>query len=483
MSLSNFKTMNNKLFYIGILLLTCCTTSCKKYFEVDNSNKDTLPKTFSTIEGFRTALNGTYGKLFDYYEAEFYIYPEVAGNMTDITQTAALDVMNQQHNFVSDPDEETAAVGLIWRKILGSIANANNIIENAPGFLLINPATKNEIDGIKAQALFIRALAHFDLCRVYAQPFNFTPDASHPGVPVVISNPDPEDQIARSSVAKVYVQIVADLKEAEILFGNASSASAYYASKKAVQALLARVYLYSENWDEAIKYSSEVINNSSLAYSTDYTSMFNALIPGVETIFRLNGKARSRKLGQVYNLKDPEYMPADTLMNLFDDMADIRLGLFQSIPSTTKFVTKKWTITVPFTANEEKYDPMVLRASEMYFIRAESYLAKKQTGLCAEDLKVMIGRALGKAPVDIVINDMSEENLKRTIIKERAKEFCFEGHNFFDITRMKQNLVRGNTTSSTVKKIDYPSNLFVLPIPQSEIDANPAMTGNPTVNK
>jgi hypothetical protein len=473
--------MNNKLIYIAILLFGF--TSCKKYFEVDNSDRETIPNTFSTIEGFRTSLQGNYGILFDYYATEFYIYPEVAGNMVDITKTG-INVMKQQQDFVSSPDEETQAVGYIWRKILVTIANANNIIEYAPAFTTANPDKKNEMDAIKAQALFIRALSHFDLCRIYAQPWNYTADASHPGVPVVIKNPAPEDKVGRKTVNAVYAQVIADLKEAEQLFGSSASQDVYYVSKKAVQALLARVYLYSQNWDEAVKYATAVIDNSTLANTGNYAAMFNELKPGVESIFRLSGKIRTKNLGEVYSVKDPVYVPADTLMSLFDDPTDIRLSLFQPNPgNSAKFFTKKWTITVPFTANEEKYDPMVLRASEMYFIRAEAYLGKKQPALCAEDLKVMIGRALGKAPGDIAINDLSEENLKRTIIKERAKEFCFEGHNFFDITRMKQNLVRGNTSSSTVKKIDYPSNLFVLPIPQSEIDANPAMTGNPTVNK
>jgi hypothetical protein len=64
-----------------------------------------------------------------------------------------------------------------------------------------------------------------------------------------------------------------------------------------------------------------------------------------------------------------------------------------------------------------------------------------------------------------------------------VKELCFEGHNFFDITRWKQDLVREKNTNSTVSHIAYPSDLFVLPIPQYELDANENMQPNPTVNK
>lgn len=474
--------MKNKLLYIIILSLLGFT-SCSKYFEVDNSDRNTIPITFSTIEGFRSALVGTYGKVFDYYSAQsFYVYPEVAGNMVDITKTG-INFLKQQQDFVSSADEEIQAVGYIWRYILEANANANNIIEYAPAFLATNAGAKNEIDVIKAQALFLRALAQFDLCRVYAQPYNYTPDASHLGIPVVLSNPAPEDAIGRSTVKQVYDQIIKELKEAETLIGTANASDPYFASKKSIQALLARVYLYSENWDEAIAYSTEVINNSQLAFDTDYTAMFNGLTPGKESIFRLNGKLRSNKLGQVYSLSDPIYVPADTLIKLFDDPADIRLSLFQANPNnSSKFFTKKWTTTVAFPQNEERYDPLVLRASEMYFIRAEANLAKNRLSQSASDLKIIIGRALSADPASIVLNE-TEVDLKRTIIQERAKEFCFEGHNFFDITRMKQNLVRGATTSSTVKIINYPSDLFVLPIPLSEIDANPSMKGNPTVNK
>ena len=69
------------------------------------------------------------------------------------------------------------------------------------------------------------------------------------------------------------------------------------------------------------------------------------------------------------------------------------------------------------------------------------------------------------------------------IDKERARELCFEGHNFFDITRRGKDLVRATGSYSEVKYIGYPSDYFVLPIPQTELDANPNMVGNPTINK
>ena len=63
------------------------------------------------------------------------------------------------------------------------------------------------------------------------------------------------------------------------------------------------------------------------------------------------------------------------------------------------------------------------------------------------------------------------------------KELCFEGHNLFDITRWKQNLVREQHTTSTLRRLNYPNDRFVLPIPQTELNANTNMQGNPTVNQ
>jgi tetratricopeptide (TPR) repeat protein len=470
--------------YIFLLIAIPGLVSCKKYFEVDNSDRQTIPQTFSTIEGFRASINGTYSKMYNYYLNSFYLYPEVAGNMVDLTRTA-VGTMKVQHDFQSDPEEEIGTVGYIWRYGFETIANANNILEYAPGFIENNPAAKAETELIQAQALFVRALTHFDLCRVYAQPYHYTPDASHPGVPVVLINPAPEDPIARQSVKAVYTQVIKDLKQAETLFGNTPSANPYIATKKAVQALLARVYLYAEDWDNAITYSTEVINNSVLAYKEQYSAMFNNLIPGAEAIFRLSGQDKTdKRLGRVYALNDPTYVPADTLMKLFDDPTDIRRAMFQVNPANpAKFLTKKWSIGVPFTPNNERYDPMVLRASEMYLIRSEANAGKNRLTDCAADLKVIIARGLDKQPADIILQEDNKDFLVRRIAVERAKEFCFEGHNFFDIVRTKTSLTRGATTTSIVKSISYPSDYFVLPIPQSEIDANAAMKGNPTVNK
>ena len=83
----------------------------------------------------------------------------------------------------------------------------------------------------------------------------------------------------------------------------------------------------------------------------------------------------------------------------------------------------------------------------------------------------------------VVLDATADGDLLALVQRERVKELCFEGHNFFDITRWKQNLVREHNTNSTVRSLAYPNDLFVLPIPQYELDANENMKPNPTVNK
>ena len=106
---------------------------------------------------------------------------------------------------------------------------------------------------ILGEALFLRALCHFDLCRVYAQPYNYTSDASHLGVPILLKTPGPDDNVSRESVKKVYLQILADLERAADCFGGIESSGIYYASLQAVNALYSRVYLYMEDWNNALR--------------------------------------------------------------------------------------------------------------------------------------------------------------------------------------------------------------------------------------
>src|SRR5690625_8007478 len=100
---------------------------------------------------------------------------------------------------------------------------------------------------------------------------------------------------------------------------------AFHISKKAVWALLARVYLYQENWDQAREYADRVIEVTPLSYGEDYLSMFHDMIAGEEAIFRLDGTLKSKSLGtKFYAKENPLAIPADTLISLVDLENDLR---------------------------------------------------------------------------------------------------------------------------------------------------------------
>ena len=140
--------------------------------------------------------------------------------------------MIDQFNFTSDAEQEVGAVGYIWRKVLEALANVNNVIEYAPPLMEKFPNQKGTIEYVQAQALFLRALCHFDLFRVYAQPYNYTADASHLGVPILLVTPGGRFTVACFSQSGVRSNIERFARR------NCSSGTAhedaYHASKEAV---------------------------------------------------------------------------------------------------------------------------------------------------------------------------------------------------------------------------------------------------------
>jgi hypothetical protein len=472
------KQRNKSFLYTasGLLLSALLLLSCDSFLEVEERGKATIPSFLSDPNGLKAGLTGAYNTLYDYYNSEFGKYPDVAGNMVFLSVTSSQADMIDQYNYTSDPTQETGAVGHIWRKIFVTLSNVNNVIQYEPVVEAGYPTETDKCRKLLGQALFLRALCHFDLCRVYAQPYNYTPDASHLGVPVLTITPGPDDNVKRQSVKQVYDRILEDLGEASKLLTDEVAADAHYASLQAVNALYARVFLYMEDWQNALKYAKLTIGDQKLSQGDDYLRLFDDLTYQGEVILRLSGQDLRGGLRSFY---ETSCVPADTLLSLYDK-DDIRLKLLHR-KDTVKCI--KYQATKIPDNQPTRNDPFVFRLSELYLTAAEAAWNLGQYDVARNYIGAIVSRAVGEQRSNDILSECTDANLIDLIRKERTKELCFEGHQFYDIIRWKQDLVREHKTNSIVKRMEYPNDYFVLPIPQAELNANTNMQPNPTVNK
>jgi homoserine trans-succinylase len=107
----------------------------------------------------------------------------------------------------------------------------------------------------------------------------------------------------------------------------------------------------------------------------------------------------------------------------------------------------------------------------MYLIRAEANARMSKQALALIDLNTIRERANLNA-----LNTTT--NLLEEIFLERRRELAFEGHLLYDIARYKKNVARDKGCLANVCNLNYPSNFFVLPIPESSIELNQNMQQN-----
>ena len=233
-----------------------------------------------------------------------------------------------------------------------------------------------------------------------------------------------------------------------------------------------------ENWEQAEKLATEVINLKGLTPRDKYLSMYSQNYIGDEAIFRLASYDAGKQTSTFYKYGSALAFPADTLYSLFTDSRDIRKDLLYYRPETkTGKVNMKYYMKD--TSDPKKgTDIFVLRASEMYLIRAEAFMHQNLPDKAISDVKTLEARALGISPSEVVLNYASNEDVDRFIEIERVKELCFEGHRFFDIARQKKDVIREKATNSNVRRLVYPDYRFALPIPLVEKEANPEIQQN-----
>lgn len=177
---------------------------------------------------------------------------DVTWNGTSTGSTFKL--YDYSRNIASSTTEYT------WELGYRVIGNCNKIIEIIQG--LGNESTREQTI-MMGENYYLRALSYFLLVNEFAQPYSNNP-TQNPGLPLKLTS-DPNDlPQSRSTVAEVYDQVVLDLKDAITyltLQQGETPKSNIYATKEAAEALLARVYLYMENWDGAWEMANKVITS------------------------------------------------------------------------------------------------------------------------------------------------------------------------------------------------------------------------------
>lgn len=480
-----------KLFILT-LLITCY--NCSSFLEQEPGSQTSINEQLSSFEGIVTALNGAYSSLEENIRGErFAAYADLqSGNITftptetgsnagQITPARNLENIYHFTDLATESDFSS-----FYNSSYNIINQSNLILEYVETLTDISETERNQI---KAEALTIRAYAHFLLANVYAQHYSFTTDASHIGI--VYNKTTLTNGISypsRETVKNTYTFIIDDLINALDYYSDTillNGPTYSYFNKSNTQALLARVYIYKGDWQNAYDAANNVILNSgiTLTPSDNYISEWEKTdLPISEILLEFSiprdtggnvGGSMSSFFGFTSTSNYSDYVASADLTSLYETN-DLRSQLFleENLPTLVggELEDAPYYFTKKFQDNPGYVS---IRLSEMYLIRAEAALGLELFEDCKNDINTIRARA------NATLLD-STDNLETALLLERRKELCFEGQYLFDLARNKKDLVRNLGCISTTCTLSYPSGKYILPIPESNIDLNENLTQNDT---
>lgn len=341
-----------------------------------------------------------------------------------------------------------------WSSAYNAVYAANDIISGVDNSSILTLEEKNRFRG---QTLFVRAYIHSLLLNIYGDvPY------------ITTTNYLENNSVSRTSMSMVVNNIISDLTSAETLLeGVPTDGERILPSQSAVRALLARMYLYTEEWDLAETTASQLINTHTL--ELDINSVF--LKGSQETIWQLkpgDNPANTHEANEltIQEIPGQQFALTNALLDSFE-AGDLRLtnwvgSATSSDGSATLYFAQKYKAT--FTVTESLEYSIIFRLAEQYLIRAEARARLGNISGAQQDLNAVRNRAGLTDSSANTVNDLLD-----AIWDERRVElFCEQGQRWSDLKRT------GNAAAVlSLVKPNWRETDVLFPIPESELEVNP----------
>lgn len=468
--------MKKFLNIIIVFLVVFAFHSCEDELDQLPNNAFAPESFYKTNQDFEFASRALYSGLFSgsYYGGSFQSRPDITSDNVVIAQVGR----KSNQSFY----EWRYKANTAWN-MMGSayivINRANQIIDKIDN--LADGSVKNNYFG---EAHAVRALAHFDLLRVYSK----ISDSNSLGMPYV-TGIDPNYEAPRPTVNETLTQIIADLEAAKDLVGTSSTKSRF--TKNAVNALLSRVYLYAGQYQKSTDAANAV--STAIAERSNFAQVWtDSSTDGV--ILKLDQNASIDDIGVGIEWSQssasgiiPEYVWSFDFVSMIDS-SDIRAAAYNDVIPDADGNLYNAIIKSYGEAGQQNgsVDAKILRAAEVYLNKAEAlyFLNNEAEALTAlDELRKNRYQSFvsgGETGIDLIT----------AIQYERRIEMAAEGHRLFDLRRWGMGVNRSATegeffdgtgtpaipAARTLSAGDY---RMVFPIPQSQINIFPDLLQNP----
>ncbi len=502
------------IFKIFILLLSIGMIQSCGDMDVVPADQLTTGSLDQSSDGIINATNGNYALLKDGAEFNGIVddnncYLRQYFQMTDFAADDIVcgqkteDPLYYSFTYTHSPNQSNAR--FFWYISYKIINGANTLIQ----LLEAKDGLTEEEEQLLGENYFLRAFVHFNLVKFYAFPYNQGDPNTNLGVILRTSTSEPAAK-ARATVQETYDQVLADAIHAAELMNKPRGKE--FASKEAAWALLSRVYLFMEDYQNCITYADKVINSGrfSLETAASFPSYFANALSRDETIWAVafTPSDNRGKFGSIASMIysdgnsgwGEEFATYSYLNLLHQHPEDVRATYIDTVKTDDGGIQRKNGLEMFFITKFSFQDgdpnlssPVMFRLSEMYLNRAEAY-AKTNTSLALDNVnEIRKSRGLENA---LYTSVPAGKTILDVVLEERRLELAFEGHRFYDLTRNKMDIDRtywgyhilGLTIgdidlssppsgySNLVIAWDDPAKLYFIPI--DEIIANPLCEQN-----
>jgi starch-binding outer membrane protein, SusD/RagB family len=490
--------MKNIVKLMSLSLALWIASGCEKQLLEQKPLSFISPETFYANESEAlAAITACYDRMGNYTGMYPFRYQLVANLPTDdLVFARAAGTLVIINTFTYDPS--LRELQSVWQEFYQMIQYCNYAIDRIPNTPMSNTALKNRLIG---EARFIRALGYFELVRLFGDlPLVITPTTGFEGL-----------KIPRTPAQKVYEQIIEDLKFAETNLSNSyTGTNIGRATVGAAKGLMAKTYLTmaspgtqgiadkAKYWQLAADKCKEVIdlnrytlqatyagvfatnneNNSEVLFDVQFSSGFGTTAAGEGTL-----------IGSLYSpFGSNNFYARPNLFQSFDPIDKRRemvatgirnptTGAVTNFPASTggsnsTYGITKWINAAVLGDGDGALNYILLRYADIFLIYAEALNELNRT----TEAYAFINPLRKRAGLADLATGLNQTTFRDALHKERRAEMFAESSRWFD-------LVRWGKLVSTMKALNDPLSQIaekhvLFPIPQSEMDRNPALKQN-----